>query len=148
MVLKVSDGIVSQLKVSGPASEQEIMSAERELGVQFPSEYREFLAKFGAALGPGYEIAGLSPQVPDEESMWDSVVSATRAVRDKHGKIGNYDDLIAISGDGMDVTFYLRAEGNNPGNVIALGPGVEKEIAGSLSEFIARIHVGELNIYE
>jgi hypothetical protein len=148
MVLKVSDGIVSQLKVPGPASEQEIMNAESELGVQFPPEYREFLAKFGAALGPGYEIAGLAHQVPEEDSVWDNVVSATRALRDKHGKIGNYDDLIAISGDGMDLTFYLRTKGNNPGSVIALGPGVEKEIAANLSEFIARIHGGELNIYE
>jgi SMI1-KNR4 cell-wall len=146
MVLQVSDNIISELMVSGPSSEEEITNAERELGVRFPPEYREFLAKYGAARIAGYEIAGLTHQDPDQPPMWDSVVRATRSLRDSHGKVGNYDDLIAISGDGMDIIFYLRTKGDAAGKVLALGPGVEKEVAGSLSEFIARIHSGELNV--
>jgi hypothetical protein len=46
----------------------------------------------------------------------------------------------------MDVTFYLRTKGGPSGTVLALGPGVEKKVAGTLSEFISRIHSGELNV--
>ena len=143
MVLQVSDNVIRELTVSGPSSEEEIKSAERELGVQFPLEYREFLAKYGAARVAGYYIAGLTHQDPDQPPMWDSVVRATRTLRDKHGKVGNYDDLIAVSGDGMDITFYLRTKGDASGTVLALGPGVEKEVAGTFSEFISKIHSGE-----
>ena len=148
MVLQVSDNIISELRVSGPSTEEEINNAERELGVKFPPEYREFLAKYGAAMGPGYEVAGVTREAldPDQPPMWDNVVRATRSLRNSHGKVGNYDDLIVISGDGMDITFYLRTKGDAAGKVLALGPGVEKEVAGSLSEFIARIHSGELNV--
>ena len=65
MVLQVSDNIISELRVSGPSTEEEINNAERELGVKFPPEYREFLAKYGAAMGPGYEVAGLTREIPD-----------------------------------------------------------------------------------
>jgi hypothetical protein len=146
MVLQVSDNIIRDLTVSGPTSEEEIKSAERELGVQFSPEYREFLAKYGAARIAGYQIAGLTHQDPDQPPLWDSVIQATRSLRDRHGKVGDYDDLIAISGDGMDITFYLRTKGDASGTVLALGPGVEKEVAGTFSEFISRIHSGELNV--
>ena len=146
MVLQVSNNIVSELRVSGPSSEEEITNAERELGARFPPEYREFLAKYGAARIAGYQIAGLTHQDPEQPPMWQSVVSATRLLRDSYGKVGIYDDLIAISGDGMDITFYLRTKGDAAGKVLALGPGVEREVASSLSEFIARIHSGELYV--
>jgi hypothetical protein len=42
--------------------------------------------------------------------------------------------------------FSRNSKGDAAGKVRALGPGVEKEVAGSLSEFIARIHSGELNV--
>src|SRR5215475_7713711 len=142
MALQVSDYIISELTVSGPSTEEEINTAERELGVKFPPEYREFLAKYGAARIAGYQIAGLTHQDPDQPPLWDSVVRATRSLRDRHGKIGHYDDLIAISGDGMDITFYLRTKEDTSGRVLALGPGVEKEVASTLSEFIDRIHRG------
>ena len=146
MVLQVGDNIIRELTVSGPSTEEEINTAERELGVRFPPEYREFLAKYGAARIAGYQIAGLTHQDSDEPPLWDSVVQATRSLRDRHGKVGDYDDLIAISGDGMDITFYLRTKGDALGRVLALGPGVEKEVACTFSEFIFRIHSGELNI--
>ena len=148
MVLQISDSIVNELTVFGPTTEEEINNAERELGVRFPPEYREFLAKYGAALGPGYEIAGLAHEGsdPDQPPLWDNVVKATRSLRDKNGKVGNYDDLIAISGDGMSITFYLRTKEDVQGSVLALGPGVEKKVASTLSEFISRIHRGELNL--
>jgi hypothetical protein len=151
MVLQVSDNVIRELTVSGPSSEEEIKSAERELGVQFPLEYREFLAKYGAARIAGYQIAGLTHQDRDEPPMWVSVVQATRSLR-RHGKIGEYDDddddddLVPLSDDGMDTAFYLRTKGDASGTVLALGPGVEKEVAGTFSEFICRIHSGELNV--
>jgi hypothetical protein len=146
VVLQISDSIVGELTVAGPSSEEEISNAEREICVTFPPEYREFLAKYGAALGFGYEIAGLTHQDLDQPPLWNHVVRLTRSLRDCQGKVGDYDDLVAISGDGMDTTFYLRTKGSAAGKVLALGPGVEKEIAGSLSEFITRLHSGELNI--
>src|SRR5262249_53414904 len=93
MVLQVSNNIVSELRVSGPSSEEEITNAERELGARFPPEYREFLAKYGAARIAGYQIAGLTHQDPEQPPMWQSVVSATRLLRDSYGKVGIYDDF-------------------------------------------------------
>lgn len=144
MPLKVSPAIISELTVSGPSSEDEIRDAERKLDVIFPAEYREFLAIYGAALGPGYEIAGLTHEDPEEPPLWDNVVMATRSLRDSSGRIGSYDGLVVISHDGLSVTYYLRTEGDSAGKVLALGPGVEKEVANSFSEFIARVHAGAL----
>jgi hypothetical protein len=42
--------------------------------------------------------------------------------------------------------FSRNSKGDAAGKVLALGPGVEKGVAGSLSEFIARIHSGEVNV--
>lgn len=36
MALQISDNVIRELTVSGPSSEEEIKSAERELGVHFP----------------------------------------------------------------------------------------------------------------
>jgi len=45
--------------MAGPADARMIADAEGKLRVNFPSDYRTFLATFGAAMGRGYEIAGL-----------------------------------------------------------------------------------------
>lgn len=145
MVLHIDDGILQELTVSGPSTDEEIRDAERELGVIFPPEYREFLARYGAALMSGYDIAGLSHEDPNTSPMFDDVVRMTRTLRDRHGKVAGLDNVIPISGDGMDVLFYLETKGEDSGKILALGPSVEKHVANSFSEFIAKIHAGDLN---
>ena len=44
---------------SGPVSEEAITSAERQLGIQFPPQYREFLSAFGSGGVDSEDFIGL-----------------------------------------------------------------------------------------
>src|SRR5581483_11906810 len=55
----VVDEAGALLECSGPATEDEIAAAEKELGVQFPRSYRAFLRQFGAGYLNAYDIFGL-----------------------------------------------------------------------------------------
>jgi len=59
------------------ASAEQIRHAERQLGVAFPAEYREFLANLGWADSITAEIYGLGPDVPP----WLDLVRVTLSER-------------------------------------------------------------------
>lgn len=61
-------------------SEAEIADAEKELGVPFPADYREFLLRYGGGLAGPYPVYGLRP-VEDLDPFW-SVVEITRRFRE------------------------------------------------------------------
>jgi antitoxin YobK len=54
---------------TGPANEEAIQAAERELGVRFSNSYRAFLRRFGSGSVNGYEIFG----IPGDQ-LWGGVV--------------------------------------------------------------------------
>ena len=56
---------------ASPPTEEEILHAERQLGVRFPEDYRLFLARFGYASWFGHFICGIS------DNTQYSVVDAT-----------------------------------------------------------------------
>ncbi|NLI47387.1 MAG: SMI1/KNR4 family protein [Acidobacteria bacterium] len=133
---------------AGPAPESVIWEAEKSLGVVFPPSYRRFLMKFGAALGEGFELAGLFEQGgEDEPPQWNHVVSQTlRLRRASHHQLP--PSLIAVLGDGEDHVYYIdttrrRADGESP--VVAIGPGTDNVvIADNFSVFVIRIHKGRI----
>lgn len=43
----------------GPVSEADVVAAEKDLGIAFPPEYREFLLAYGSGLVGSHEIYGL-----------------------------------------------------------------------------------------
>lgn len=136
--------IITTFEVAGPVDDKIIDSAELLLKVKFPQEYRDFLRDYGAAMGAGFDIAGLAEEVTDEPPLWDDVVEFTRNMRDAVGKVGSYSDLVALSNDGMDITFYLRTDDTHCGEVLALGPGVETLVAKSFNEFLNKLSKGIL----
>ena len=134
--------------VAGPALESAIREAEKVLGVVFPPSYRLFLMKFGAALGDGFELAGLFEQSNIEEPpQWIHVVGQTlRLRRASHGQLP--PGLIAVSGDGEDHVYYIdttqrRADGESP--VVGIGPGADLVIiANSFSDYVIRARQGRI----
>lgn len=123
--------LMNSATAAGPASNKMIARAEQELDIRFPPSYREFLATYGAALCPGFEIAGLF-SVHDEgcPPLWMDVAIATRQMRrHSHGQIPA--DFVVISDDGGDFTFYLETANTNSSGecpVVVLGPGVDSVV--------------------
>lgn len=129
---------------AGPASDQAIREAEEALGVVFPKTYRAFLARYGAVMGNGFEIAGLFVSDDAAPPMWCDIVEGTKQTRRAVG--GRLPQaLLPISGDGMDQTYYIDAVGGDDCPVIAYGPGCDGEqIAGSFDEFVVKLASGAL----
>lgn len=131
--------------VAGPASENMISDAELALGVRFSPHYREFLATFGAALCPAFEIAGLFRSTDDDEPpLWSDVVVFTKQMRlGSRGMIPH--EYVAISSDGGDYTFYLDSCGSKGGEhpIVVLGPGADTlVVAADFFDFVIRYSSG------
>jgi SMI1-KNR4 cell-wall len=112
--------------IAGGASESAIAEAEAALGVRFPPSYRSFLARFGAANGHGFEIAGLF-HYPDKSHppLWLDVVTLNLKWVSQLAR-GIQPRYVAIGHDGGDYTFYLDTGAPEPESpVVALGPGVD-----------------------
>ena len=110
-------------EVSGPAPAEEIEAAQEALGLVFPPSYLHFLAKYGAVLGAGFEIAGLphASVGPNETPMWSNVVLDTMRYRPDSLP----ENSIAISHDGAEFGYFLRCSRSDPeyeGPVIEWGP--------------------------
>jgi hypothetical protein len=138
----MSELLQSGATVAGPASRQMIEDGETTLAVRFPPSYRHFLAAFGAALCPGFEIAGLfRTSTPDEPPLFTDVVATTLQVRRAlRGEIPH--EYVAISDDGGDYTFYLvssTCSEEREAPVVVLGPGADGVVvADDLPDFVVR----------
>lgn len=91
--------------VAGPVAPHVIAAAEAELGLRFPRSYRAFLSHFGAAVGQGFEVAGIvpAPSNNDEPPLYSDVIEQTKRFR--QGDVPN--SLLPFSGDGCDATYCL-----------------------------------------
>lgn len=125
-----------------------IAEAEERLNVSFPVSYRQFLARYGAALCAGFEIAGVfKVGNEDEPPLWSDVVTSTNQLR--RGSRGSLPlGYIAISDDGGDYNFFLdtsrrRADGECP--VAVMGPGADGVVvATDFLDFVARAFAGRI----
>ena len=134
--------------VAGPVAEADIEQAERELDVRFPPGYRYFLMHFGAALGDGFEIAGLFERTDDSvPPQWSNVVLYTQQLR-RAAKGMLPSGYVAISDDGGDYVYYIdtgHCRSDGEARVVALGPGVDGvTIAVSFADFALKVGRNEI----
>ena len=139
---------MSNATVAAPATDEMIQAAESRLSLQFPPEYRTFLREYGAAMGAGFEIAGLFQDDDAGPPLWRDIVTATERFRKSvNGTLP--ETLIPVSDDGCGVAYYIDAsEQNQSGSkVIAYGPGIDgKTVAVSLEEFVLKVVRDEINV--
>ena len=121
-ILQRLSSLLEPCKACGPASQRQIETAQVELALLFPPSYRWFLEKYGAVLGHGFEISGLTPSQGNEQPMWSDMLSST--IVDRSGD-ALPDDSIYISTDGTDLRYFLKCSRTDPtheGEVIEWGP--------------------------
>ena len=58
-IVDVLKGMPDYIGANG-RSEEEILHAEKALGISFAEDYREYLAKIGLACFDGHELTGLT----------------------------------------------------------------------------------------
>jgi hypothetical protein len=142
---KQCEAILTSAYTAGGASSELIESAEQELNVRFPAAYREFLERYGSAMGMGFRIAGLFKSEQEEMPMWEDIVLVTKRTR-RALQGGLPDTLLPISSDGASLTFYIDATGSDECPVIAYGPGVDGlRVAESFEEFVVKSSTGEID---
>ena len=78
---------------SGPASEALIATAEQQLGIQFPTQYRSFLATFGCGGVDSEEFIGLGG--PDHLN----IAKLASRLRDRTNPLP--ENLLPLRGDGF-----------------------------------------------
>ncbi len=136
MIKEEFDRLCTDGQVSGPVAEAAIRHAESELGVVFPTEYREFLSQYGAALVDGAEIYGLPDPARNNPPLWHDVISMTQRLR-AWGQLGSENAaFLPISSDGMGVYFFLDTGASPQTKVWAIGPGVNRTISDNLRGFV------------
>jgi antitoxin YobK len=114
----------------GPANQEAIEAAERELGLQLPLSYRAFLRSFGSGYLNGFEIFGLRG-----DRLWGDVVMmnqlASRPVPSRH---------VRFMEDVGDYTYCLdtgRTDESGECPVVVFGPkAAGKVVASSFLEFV------------
>ena len=77
------------MRADDSPSGDEVDAASERLGVQFPSDYREFVLKFGGAMVGPYPVFGLRPVDAMEDSRW-SVVEISESIRTKLQAASNW----------------------------------------------------------
>jgi hypothetical protein len=109
---------------TGPANEEAIEAAERELGLRFPLSYRAFLRRFGSGNFNGFEIFGLPG-----DRLWGDVVMmnqlARRPIPSRH---------LRFMEDVGDYTYCLdtgRTDETGECPVVIFGPKAAGSVAAS-----------------
>lgn len=127
----------SSFQYSGPASEEEIEAAERELGLVFPSSYRAFLRHFGSGTTP-YPIFGLPG-----DRLWGDVVMMNQLALD-----WTPASLIRFTDPMGDYTYFLdmsRMDDEGECPVIVFGPGEDGAVvADNFLDFLRKAGAGLL----
>lgn len=101
---KIVDAINNLPDVTGlvPATEEDILSAEKKLGLHFSEEYKELLRTFGAVMSEKIEILGIC------SSRRLNVVDATKRERRLNPEIpGN---MYIIENIGIDGALMMQSE--------------------------------------
>lgn len=108
-----------------PASVEQIVNAEDELGVSFADEYKQYLLAYGAASVFGHEFTGIS------SSSRISVVDVTLEEREFNDIS---DDLYVVEQTNIDGIVIWQ---DSKGNIYKTQSGSDaKKICNSLSEYI------------
>ncbi|OYD49898.1 hypothetical protein CBY09_13195 [Acidovorax kalamii] len=133
----ISPEVIAHLEqgsVPGPAPEALILSVEQQYRLTFPSDYRAFLLKYGAALMPGFEVFGLVASHTDGEApTWSDIRSFLRK-----SPPCVPSGWVQISDDGMDHRFFLAcAPRSDNSGVFVLGPAAQgTRVSPNFSAFV------------
>lgn len=129
--------LLSASVLAGPVPEERISDAESALGVRFPDQYRDFLARHGALVGDdGVTVYGLPASAPDGAPLWSSVVTMTQALR-RWGQAGtDVPSFIPISDDGMGTYFFLDTAAAPYTEIHEIGMDVHSLVSRDLHDFI------------
>ena len=141
--------VLSKASIAGPASDEMIAAAEQQLAIRFPAPYRKFLKKYGAAVGVGFEIAGLYESSGDGPPMWQHVVKMSEQFK-RFTKEYLPATLVPICDDGCEVAFYINADPlseNTACSILAYGPGIDGEVVASrFEEFVVKLANGAIEV--
>lgn len=113
-----------------PATLEEINNAEKELGLQFSDEYKQYLSKYGVISANGIELTGIiqSPRL--------NVVEVTKNERDLRVIPS---DMYVVENVGIEGIVLLQ---NNLGEIYELSENNSiKKIYNSLFEYIEKEHI-------
>jgi hypothetical protein len=120
----------------GKVEEEEINSAESELGLEFHSSYRDFVSNYGAGVFEGYFVHGLRYLLLMDENIW-TVTQNTKFYKEKQGWPG-IEDWYVISDDGRG-----NPIGIDPNGIVWLSDhdaGFEKvKLADNFQEFLHKL---------
>ena len=105
-------------------SEEAIEAAEKELGLSFANDYREYLLNFGLAMCNGHEFTGIG------KSERTNVVSVTKQMKEIFADIP--EDRYVIENENMDLALIWQ---DSKGNVYF---NRKKEFS-SFTEFIREL---------
>lgn len=112
-----------------PATSDDINSAERELGVQFAVEYKEYLKAFGAILADGIELTGIA------KAKYRNVVPVTKQEWELNPKVPN--TMYVVENAGIDGIIIWQ---DRDGTIYQSQPNVAPvKIAESLYNYIANL---------
>jgi cell wall assembly regulator SMI1 len=108
-------------------------TAERELGVTFPPDLKQYLARFGHIEVGHLEFFGLGDQIPD----YLNLVRVTTIERTESG-CPLPSDLVPLLNDGGGNLYCIAAGGSRSGQVLFwdhdAGPDQEPEVCASSLE--------------
>ena len=115
-----------ELLSTGAADSSAIESAEKELGLKFASEYKEYLAEFGSVLADDIEITGIA------KSKNRNVVAVTKREWDLNSQVEH--NMYVVENLAIDGIIIWQDE---LGNVYETSPNKNaKKVANSLAEYI------------
>ena len=115
-----------ELLSTGAADSSAIESAEKELGLKFASEYKEYLAELGSVLADDIEITGIA------KSKNRNVVAVTKREWDLNSQVEH--NMYVVENLAIDGIIIWQDE---LGNVYETSPNKNaKKVANSLAEYI------------
>lgn len=116
---------LEDLRFLKPATEVEVKTAEKELGVVFAEDYKEYVLKYGVISARGIELTGVT------SAKRLDVVTVTKAERE----LANIPhDMYVIENVAIDGIVVLQ---NTAGEVFSIAPHEPlKRICSSLSEYV------------
>lgn len=119
-----------------PASMEQIVEAEKELGVNFADDYTKYVKKYGAISAKGIELTGVTTC----ERL--NVISVTKRKRNMNPNIPT--NMYVIENIAIDGLIALQDE---TGKVYTVTPSkIPKLICNSLSEYIEKYNLSSKEI--
>lgn len=140
------ENLCKEGEISGRVSEKTITKAERDLGVFFPAEYRDFLLTYGSVLVPGISVYGLQVKEEKEDAppLWENVVSITNNLRNSGEISAKYLANVAFGEDGFGNYFLLDTSASPKTKIRILGPGINEVLDLGFFEFLVGFAKGDL----